>query len=76
MGTANLEVKLLQQATTMREEVFQGILLDLHKAYNALDRPRCLDILERYGVGTRALCLLRRYWDRIHMVVQAGGYCR
>ena len=66
--TATPEVKLLQQVTTMGEEVFQGIILDLHKSYGALDRPRCLDILEGYGVGTRDLCLLRRYWDRIQMV--------
>ena len=27
------------------------IFLDLHKAYDALDRSRCLEILEGYGVG-------------------------
>ena len=35
----------------LREAVIHTILLDLHKAYNALDRSRCLDILEGYGVG-------------------------
>ena len=37
-----------------------------------LDRSRCLDILEGYGVGTRNLYLLCRYWERLNMVVQAG----
>ena len=35
--------------------------LDLHKAYDALERSRCLDIQEGYVVGTRALRLLCRY---------------
>ena len=30
----------------MREEVLYVIFLDLHKAYDALDRSRCLEILE------------------------------
>ena len=54
--------------------VLQEILLDLHKEYYALDRSRCPDILDGYGVGTRALRLLHRYWERLHMVAQAGGY--
>ena len=36
MGTASLEVELLQQVTDMREEVLHTIFLDLQKAYDAL----------------------------------------
>ena len=39
-GTATLEVKLTQNITAMREEVFHAIFLDLHKAYDALDRSK------------------------------------
>ena len=39
----------------MREEVLHAIFLDLHKAYDTLDRSRCLDIMEVYGMGPRAL---------------------
>ena len=46
----------------MREEVLHEILLDLHKAYDDLDRSRCLEILEGYVVGPRDLLPLRRYW--------------
>ena len=53
-GTATLEAKLLQQRAAMREEVLYVIFLDLTKAYDALDRSRCLDILEGYGVGPGA----------------------
>ena len=40
MGTATLEVKLLQQVMAMREAVLHEIFLDLHKAYDALERSR------------------------------------
>ena len=50
------------------------IFLDLHKAYDALDRSRCLEILEGYGVGPKARKLLQTYWHRLTMVERAGGY--
>ena len=40
--TTTLEAKLLQQLAAMREEVLYVIFLDLTKAYDALDRSRCL----------------------------------
>ena len=52
-GTATLEAKLLQQLAALREEVMYMIFLDMHKAYGALDRSRCLEILEGYRVGPR-----------------------
>ena len=52
------------------------IFLDLHKAYDALDRSMCLEILELYGVEPRAPRLLRTYWGKMMMVSQAGGYYR
>ena len=60
----------------MREAVIHTIFLDLHKAYYALDRSRCLDILEGYGAGYRSLRLLHRYWERLKIVARAGGYYR
>ena len=53
-GTTTLEANLLHQLSIMREEVLYMIFLDLHKAYVALDRDRCLEILEGYGVGPRS----------------------
>ena len=75
-GTATLEAKLLQQLAAMREEVLYVIFLDLHKAYDALDKSRSLDILEGYGFGPRARRLLRAYWEKSTMVARAGGILR
>ena len=41
---------------------------------DALDRSRCLEILEGYGVGPQACQLLRTYWMRLTMVARAGRY--
>ena len=50
------------------------IFLDLTKAYDVLDRSRCLEILEGYGVGPNARRLLTNYWRRLTMVARAGEY--
>ena len=65
---------MLQQLADLREEVLYMIFLDLHKAYDTLDRFRCLDILEGWGVGPRACQLLRTYWQISSMVARTGGY--
>ena len=44
-GNANLNSKLTQKIITMRETVLHVIFLDLRKAYDSLDRERCLDTL-------------------------------
>ena len=49
--TVTLKANLLQHLAALREEVLYVIFLDLHKAYDALERSRCLEILEGYGVG-------------------------
>ena len=73
-GTATLEAKLLQQLASMKEEVLYVIFLDLTKVYDALDRSRCLGILEGYGVGPGARRVLHNYWRRLTMAARAGGY--
>ena len=73
-GTATLEAKLLQQLAALREEVLYVTFLDLHKAYDALDRSRCLEVLEGYGVDPNSRRLLTNYWRHLTMVARAGGY--
>ena len=52
------------------------IFVDLYKAYDALDRSRCVDILEGYGAGPQVRRLLHTYWRRLTMVARAAGYYR
>ena len=51
MGTTYFEAKMIQQLAATSDEFLFEIFLDLHKLYNAMDRDRCLDILERCDVG-------------------------
>ena len=60
----------------MREEVLYVIFLDLTKAYYALDRSRCLGILEGYGVSPGARRLLHNYWRRLTMGAFLGSILR
>ena len=75
-GTTTLEAKLFQKLAALREEILYVIFLELHKAYAALDRSRCLEILEGYDMGPRARWLLLTYWRRLTMVARVGGYYR
>ena len=73
-GTASPVTKLVHQLTSMREEFLYAIFLDLHKAYDALDRNICLDILEGYVMGPQDRLILCAYWDRLWMVDITGEY--
>ena len=42
--------------------------------YDALDRDRCLEIMEGCGVGPQDHHILREYWCRLWMVACTGGY--
>ena len=44
-GTATIDSKLLYQLVALVEEVVYMIFLDLHKAHDALDSDRFLEIL-------------------------------
>jgi hypothetical protein len=54
-GTATIEVKLAQQLTFLDQKPWHQIFLDLHKAYDAMDREKALEILADYGIGPKAL---------------------
>ena len=73
-GTATLKAKLINRLASMREEVLYVIFMELHKAYDDLDRDICLEILEGYGVGPGSCSILWMYWDRLRMFVRSGGY--
>jgi len=56
-------VGLAQQLAFLEQEALHSVFIDLKKAYDAMDRERCLEILEGYGVGPNMLRLLEHFWD-------------
>jgi hypothetical protein len=60
-GTAIMEVKLNQQLAWVDQAPLYQIYLDLKKAYDALDRTRCLGILAGYRVGPNLLRLQKHF---------------
>ena len=67
-GTAVIEAKLAQQLAYLELQPFYGVFLDLRKAFDAVDRDRCLLLLEGYGAGPRMIRLIRTYWRDAIMV--------
>jgi hypothetical protein len=67
-GTAILEAKLAQQLAHLEQEPFYWVFLDLTKVFNAMDRERCLLILEGYGVGLNMVRLICTFWRDATMV--------
>ena len=69
-GTGIMEAKLVQQLTFVEQAPLFGIFIDLRKAYNAMDRERCIDICVEAGVGPNAVQLVVNFWEG------GNGYCR
>ena len=57
-GTGIIEAKLVQQLVFVEHFPLYNLFLDLRKACNAMDRGRCLQILEDCGVGPKAWRLM------------------
>ncbi len=73
-GTAIIEAKLAQQLSYLELKPFYGVFLDLRKAFDAMDRERCILLLEGYGAGPLLVRLVRTYWRDAIMVCRASGY--
>jgi hypothetical protein len=71
--TARIEAKLAQQLAHLKQAPFYGVFLDLKKAFDSMDRERCLLILEGYGVGPRMIRLIRNFWRNAVLVCRASG---
>ncbi len=73
MGTAILEAKLAQQLAHLKQEPFYGVFLDVKKAFNAMDRERCLLILEGYGALPNMVQPIHNFWRDATMVCRMLG---
>ena len=66
-GTGIIEAKLSQQLAHLEQTPFFGIFINLKKAFDAMDRGRCLAILSLHGVGPQMLRLIRNSGKRPRM---------
>ena len=73
MGTGIIEAKLAQQLAHLEQRPFFGVFIDLKQAFDAMDRGRCLTILELHGVGPQMLRLIRSFWETATNVCRAKG---
>jgi hypothetical protein len=72
-GTVVIKAKLTQQLAHIEQAPFYGVFIDLKKAFNAMDRERCLLILEGRGAGPNMHRLIRHFWDKAMNVCRASG---
>ena len=71
-GTATLEAKIAHQLNGIEHEPLFQFFLDVLKAYDFMDRGRCLKILREYGLGTNLDQLLKNYWKQQRIFPKAG----
>jgi hypothetical protein len=72
VGTAVIDVKLTQQLDHIEQAPFNGVFVDLKKAFDAMDWEQCLLILERHGMGSNMCRLIHHFWDEATNVGQAS----
>ena len=72
-GTGIMDAKLVQQLTFVEQCPLCGLFLDLRKTYDAIDRGRCLRILEDFGAGPKAQRPIKPFWDKGVLVCKAAG---
>ncbi len=72
-GTAIIEAKLAQQLAHLEQAPFYRVFIDLKKAFDAMDRERCLEILGMHGVGPNMMRLICNFWDTAINVCRARG---
>jgi hypothetical protein len=73
MGTVMIEAKLAQQLAWVEQEPLYQIFVNLPKAYDHLNREKCLEIMTGYGVGPKLLRLQTQFWTKAEMVCRMGG---
>ncbi len=68
-----IKAKLTHQLAYIEQAPFYRVFINLRKAFNAMDRERCLFILEGHGIGPSMRCLIRHFWDEATNVCCASG---
>ena len=74
VGTAIMEAKLVQQLAEIVHEPILQVFIDMRKAYDSLDRGRCMEIIRGYGLGPKLQRLIHRLWDKQEVVSKSGKF--
>ena len=72
-GTVGIEAKLVQQLAVLEQHPLYVMFIDLKKAYNVMDRERCREIMDGYGMGPNMPRLIMFFWDNALLVCRASG---
>ena len=67
-----MEENLSQQLAGLCHDPLLQVFLDVRKAYDSLDRVRCMEIIRGYIPGTNLQRLLHQYRDKQGEVTKAG----
>ena len=73
-GIATLEAKLAQQLVGISHKPLFQIFLDVRKAYDSLDRGRCMEILRGYVMVQNTARLISHHWDSLTFVPEAKSF--
>ena len=68
-----MEAKLDQQLACHEHHPLNAMFIDIQKAFDAMDRRRCLHILEGIGVELNTLHLIKVFWGQAVLVYCAVG---
>jgi hypothetical protein len=68
-----IEAKLTQQLAHIEQAPFYGVFIDLKKVFDAINRERCLFILEGHGIDPSMRRLIHHFWDEATNVCCASG---
>ena len=65
---------MAQQLAGRAHEPLFRVFIDVRKAYDSVDRERCMEILRGYGLRSKLQMLLQWYWDAHKVVPKYGKF--
>ena len=64
-STSTLEENLAQQLARIANKPLFQVFLDVRKAYDSLDRGRCMEILQGHRTGRNTAHLIDHHWNNL-----------
>ena len=73
-GTAILDAKLVMSQAEISGQTLYQVFIDLTKAYDAIPREILLDVMKKYGLGTRCSRLLEKFWNGQELALKQSSF--